>query len=61
MALKYNVFCIIIFGKSSDTFYDLYHFQIKNMANKEKDFKKRADVHHLDFSPDGKCLAVGYE
>ena len=30
------------------------------MINKDKDFKK-SEVQHMDFSPDGKFLAVGYE
>ena len=44
------------------TFNDSQLFlQIKSMTMKEKDFKKRTDVQHLDFSPDGKYLAAGYE
>lgn len=35
-------------------------FQVKSMTNTSKEFKK-SEVVHMDFSPDGKYLAAGYE
>ena len=35
-------------------------FQIKSMTNTSKEFKN-SEVVHMDFSPDGKYLAAGYE
>ena len=35
-------------------------FQVKSMTNTSKEFKN-SEVVHLDFSPDGKYLAAGYE
>ena len=35
-------------------------FQVKSMANTSKEFKN-SEVVHIDFSPDGKYLAAGYE
>ena len=35
-------------------------FQVKSMTNTSKEFKN-SEVVHMDFSPDGKYLAAGYE
>ena len=35
-------------------------FQVKRMTNTSKEFKN-SEVVHMDFSPDGKYLAAGYE
>ena len=35
-------------------------FQVKSMTNTSKEFKN-SEVVHMDFSPNGKYLAVGYE
>ena len=35
-------------------------FQVKSMTNTSKEFKN-SEVVHMDFFPDGKYLAAGYE
>ena len=35
-------------------------FKVKSMTNTSKEFKS-SEVVHMDFSPDGKYLAAGYE
>lgn len=35
-------------------------FQVKSMINTSKEFKN-SEVVHMDFSPEGKYIAAGYE
>lgn len=60
---EHNLNSLQLLNKSSvQRLHDSFQrsFQVKSMTNTSKEFKN-SEVVHMDFSPDGKYLAAGYE